>query len=274
MCIREFKAVTGKCNTCATLSNLRREMRDNGSRQYMTLLHLLHRSAYMGERMAYAQRCNLACQQPKFYLSLISDGMAQQHCLLPWLGNVAQFKCGLPQHMQGVLMHGRALTMFRTFHNIRNGANLQIHTFLLSMEQIAAKEGGLPDTIYHQVDGASENVAKTMIMICELLIIRGLTKKVVLTRLLVGHTHADIDAVFGRLWKQICTNFAHTHHAYAAKIRDSLSTANYDAAVCDLFVVPDYDEVFADHIDPAFSNYCTQRGVLSVAVHIPGGWCV
>lgn len=75
--IREFKAVTGKCDTCAQLSCLRREKRDNASRAYLTYLHHIHRTAYMGERMAYAERRALAVQMKRQYLSLISDGMAQ-----------------------------------------------------------------------------------------------------------------------------------------------------------------------------------------------------
>lgn len=63
--------------------------------------------------------------------------------------------------------------------------------------------GKLPDVVFYQVDGGSENVAKVVFVICELLIIRKLTKKVVLTRLLVGHTHLDIDGVFGKLWTSL-----------------------------------------------------------------------
>lgn len=60
--------------------------------------------------------------------------------------------------------------------------------------------GRLPDVVYYQVDGGSENVAKVVFVICELLIIRRLTRKVVLTRLMVGHTHLDADGIFGVLW--------------------------------------------------------------------------
>jgi hypothetical protein len=75
------------------------------------------------------------------YLSIVTDGMAQQHCLLPWLANLSQFPKYLPQHLQGVMIHGRLLRMFRTFHNIKNGANLQIHTLLLLLEEIYSISG-------------------------------------------------------------------------------------------------------------------------------------
>jgi hypothetical protein len=145
--IREFKAVTGKCQPCALLSIARRKNRSNDLRDYVTRLHCLHRTAYMGERMEYAKRIMQASQARKGvsgFLSIHSDGMAQHHTKLPWLGNMHQHPNTLPQHIQGVLMHSRGQFLFRTFHNISNGVNLQIHTFLLTLEAIKAKEGGLP----------------------------------------------------------------------------------------------------------------------------------
>ena len=60
--------------------------------------------------------------------------------------------------------------------------------------------GRLPPTIFYQVDGGSENISKTVLYMCELLIVKRITKKIVLSRLMVGHTHCDIDGVFGRIW--------------------------------------------------------------------------
>ena len=96
------------------------------------------------------------------------------------------------------------MTLYRTFNNIYNGANLSIHTWLKNLEAVYDSEGGrLPDTIYAQIDGGVENANVTMKGICELLVSRRLTRKVVLTRLPVGHTHEDIDSVFGKIWKYL-----------------------------------------------------------------------
>lgn len=75
--IREFKAVSGKCQCCANLSTLRRTFKSQRDREYVTMMHALHRSTYMGERITYAARRNDAIMQKGSYLSLISDGMAQ-----------------------------------------------------------------------------------------------------------------------------------------------------------------------------------------------------
>lgn len=65
MKIREFKAVTGKCQCCADLSTLRRTHKSQMDREYVTTMHALHRSAYMGERAAYAERRHKAIMQKR-----------------------------------------------------------------------------------------------------------------------------------------------------------------------------------------------------------------
>ena len=77
---------------------------------------------------------------------------------------------------------------------------------------------GLPDTIYHQVDGGSENTAKTSLALCEFLVAKRLTRKVVLSRLPVGHTHEDIDSSFGLIWRRLMATKALTPMKYANEI--------------------------------------------------------
>jgi hypothetical protein len=68
----------------------------------------------------------------------------------------------------------------------------------------------LPDTLYHQIDGGSENVNKTTLAICELMIATKMVRKIVLTRLPPGHTHEDIDARFGVLWRSMYSQHINT----------------------------------------------------------------
>lgn len=138
--IREFKAVTGKCHTCATLGIARKTHRDRMSREHIKLMHELHRSAFMNERISYYIRRDQAKNQPRRYLSIITDGMAQSHCLLPWMGNIDQSD-NLPQHLQGVYAHGRFLQFYRTYHNVLKGANQHIHALLLALEKVEREEG-------------------------------------------------------------------------------------------------------------------------------------
>jgi hypothetical protein len=98
----------------------------------------------------------------------------------------------------------------------------------------------LPDIIYIQIDGGSENTAKAVLWICELIISKRLCKKIILTRLMVGHTHCDIDAVFGRLWKHVRNRAVLSPMDYARVIEECLTTSTVPAKVKDIFIVPDY----------------------------------
>jgi hypothetical protein len=82
--IRKTKNVAGKCNTCATLGGLRATMKSVGQREEIRALCFAHRTMYMGERDAYYKRRSEAIRNPDKYISLITDGMAQCHCQLPW----------------------------------------------------------------------------------------------------------------------------------------------------------------------------------------------
>ena len=252
--IREFKAVSGKCETCMKLSKLRRTFHDDKRREYITMMHALHRSAYMSERMTYSFRRDRAIAEPSKYLSLISDGMAQNHCQLPYLGNQDNWSEYFPQHLQGVLLHGRHMRMYRTFHTVNNCSSLQLHTFLLALEEVKTDEGRLPDTIYYQIDGGSENTAKCVIAMCELLVARRLTKKIVLTRLLVGHTHEDIDSKFGVLWRHIRKKHVHTPQEYSSHIEAALSLPKLQCKAIDIFAIPDYKTLIDKHTDPVFEG--------------------
>lgn len=57
-------------------------------------------------------------------------------------------------------------------------------------------DDGIPDVFYYQVDGGNDNTATHVIGLAALVVAKGLTKKLVISRLKVGHTHEDIDSKF------------------------------------------------------------------------------
>jgi hypothetical protein len=258
--IREFKAVTGKCHTCAVLGIARKTHRDRMSREHIKLMHYLHRSAFMNERVSYYLKREQGKSQPKKYLSIITDGMAQSHCLLPWMGNVDQSD-NLPQHFQGVYAHGRFLQFYRTFHNVLKGANQHIHALLMALERVEREEGRIPDTIYFQIDGGAENISKTVLAMCELLVARGITKKIVLSRLMVGHTHEDIDGKFALIWRRIRSAYCLTMSEYKDEVEKATTTQDgIKSEVIDLFAVIDFDAYLRPAIDAGFGRYAKRIG--------------
>jgi len=253
--VREWIALSGHCSTCAALSEGRKTHKSREDRAQLRMLHELHRSGYMNERLHYYTRRGQALSSPSKYLSLITDGMMQQHCLLPWYGNVNQFGENLPQHLQGVLAHGRFMNIYRSYHNVFGGANRQIHTLLLALQQVLDTEGNIPDTVYIQVDGGSENSAKVMVGLCELLIAQGVCSKIVLSRLMVGHTHEDIDARFALIWRRIRAAFVLTMGQYEKAVKQSQKHSGLACDVVDMFVIPNYTKYISECMDSNFGRY-------------------
>ena len=66
----------------------------------------------MGERDAYNDRINAAAKCPNS-VSIISDGMQQAHCTVPYTGNRTNIDFSLKQHIQGVLVHNKCFHVFR-----------------------------------------------------------------------------------------------------------------------------------------------------------------
>lgn len=53
----------------------------------MKVLHSYHRNMYMSEREQYYNRRKEAKDNPDTIMSIITDGFAQSHCMLPWIAN-------------------------------------------------------------------------------------------------------------------------------------------------------------------------------------------
>ena len=162
--------------------------------------------------------------------------------------------CIRDRHIQGVISHGRSIQIYRTFHNLKNNANLAVHCLLSSLEELKLAEGRIPDVLFYQVDGGTENTGNVVFGISELIISRGLAKRVVITRLPVGHTHEDIDSKFAVIWKRVRNCFVLSPEKYATAIEQALTTATTKCTVHDIFIVPNYTAYIVPFMDSAFSR--------------------
>lgn len=81
---------------------------------------------------------------------------------------------------------------------------------------------------------------------CELLVVKRMVKTIYYSRLPTGHTHEDIDAIFGVIWQWFKANIVHTPSQFkkelkkAFKENESIHLQNLE--VEDIFVVPDYQK--------------------------------
>lgn len=194
---RIFKQVNLKCSICADLTEQRQQTRDHELRKELTLLAGFHRMTFMGERRIYYDKRLQAQRYPDEYFSTIGDGMAQSHCSLPYRANLSPCADTMDCHMQGIINHGRnSFTIYRSFANVIHGTNMAIHSWLCELDKEFRLKGRLPDCLYHQIDGGPENANNEHIWLAELLIQRGLTRKIVLSRLIKGHTHEVCHFVY------------------------------------------------------------------------------
>lgn len=137
----------------------------------------------------------------------------------------------------------------------------------MQLEDRIKRFGYLPDTIFYQVDGGSENANIWTLAICEFLIAKRLTKRIYLTRLLVGHTHEDIDGKFGHLWYYIRLLFVltmqvtffilfycrlkrfYSFQMYERILRNVFGKGKIGFDVKNIFIVPNYKEMLKCHVD-------------------------
>jgi len=257
--VRKYKSSCGHCNLCTLLGEARRKFRDKTGRQEVTNLFAIHRMSTMGERRTYYDRRMEASMNSHLFLSTIADGMQQNHCTLPWFGNTKNPNCHIKQHLQGVLMHGHNMTVYRTFANVGGGANLAVHTWLLSLESYSRLHNGrLPSILYHQIDGGSENCNAAFLGVCNLLVACGLVDKVVLTRLPVGHTHEDIDGLFALIWRKLRDEFILTPSEFVKLIQISLRK-KVVVTVVDLMVIPNYNKIMGGCVDPDLARWAKEE---------------
>jgi hypothetical protein len=111
--------------------------------------------------------------------------------------------------------------------------------------------GSIPPHLFIQIDGGSENANKTLVTLCELLVARRVVaQSITLTRLVVGHTHEDVDAMFAKIWKRCRLSFCVTPQAYEAQIKLAFAGK---CEVEDIMVVPNYVEKLAPYRDHQFT---------------------
>ena len=143
----------------------------------------------------------------KINLNLFKDklGMSQDHCAIPYYGGNDTSSVVVKQKITGAKQHGISKSFYRTFPHIPSGCNLAIEVVMNEIEQrmdlSIYHDLCFPRYLFIQIDGGSENTAKEFYAFCEYLVKENIFDKVEVSRLPVGHTHEDIDAMFGVIWK-------------------------------------------------------------------------
>jgi hypothetical protein len=261
--INKVKRVCGKCWTCAYINELRQDKSNKQLMQAAKKLFIAHRnSMYMPERMEYRRRILHALNNPDSVMSMIVDAASGQHSAIPHYGSDQTFHGGLQQHVNGVLVHGVGCTLYRQAPTVPKCGSATVYILLKELEKWWINHGErFPEVLYIQIDGGGDNANRTMLAFCEYVVGKRMCKKVIITRLPVGHTHEDIDAVFGNLanwfWKD--AGQVLTPQEYKTKVEAKFgvdSNSPLKISVEDIFIIPNYKEFFSRTQDKKWEHMC------------------
>jgi hypothetical protein len=111
----------------------------------------------------------------------------------------------LKQKIFGAKQHGFSRTLYRSYPFTEGGANLSCEVLLREIERrqqhCIEHKTVMPRKLLIQIDGGPDMTAKSLYGLCEYLVRKDVFDQIDIARLPVGHTHEDIDAMFGVLWR-------------------------------------------------------------------------
>ena len=204
--ILRYCQVSGKCFTCHAIYERLEVFGSERDLEAIRYLCGVHKLFIEKQRLAYMMRRQRAQEHPELFMSVIIDGMSQDHCILPYYAGKAQSsKTVLKQKISGAKQHGFFKTFYRTTPITDTGSNLACEVLMLEIEQrmdyCIANDLAFPKHLSIQIDGGPENTSKVFYALCEHLVRIGVFDQIEVSRLPVGHTHEDIDALFGVIWR-------------------------------------------------------------------------
>jgi hypothetical protein len=103
----------------------------------------------------------------------------------------------LAMKVQGTIMHGFFKLACLVGASVPRGADLTCTVLMVALALVATSGVGLPRHLHWQMDGGSENWNKVVFGFCAYLVSIDVFETIELCRLPMGHTHEDIDAMFG-----------------------------------------------------------------------------
>ena len=220
-----------------------------------------HRNWVYSEKHSYYARRSAARDDPDAILSLIIDGADQIKYHLPHFGRIDHDSAGmrLPCLLTGCISHGGPTYCYLGMGNLKQGTNLTIEVMFQVLMDLIRSKGRVPPICYLQLDNTAKQCkSKFMVGWCGYLVGCGAFEKIILSFLPVGHTHEDIDGLFGNISEKLSGRDAVSREAMKQLIATSCQTQSLDENGNRMaLVVVNLDHIanFSGYIEPYLVRY-------------------
>ena len=262
---RRLTGTLGKCSVCQEYKTALKGCRKNDRRrEEIWLKYRGHLILQALERRSYYDRRLLAIKYPDEFLSCIVDGSTQRyhncpmlddHTVLSNVGDFAQIK----QSLTCVHFHGRETFLFPRVPYHDKGSNWTIQCVSSALENLAKSDPDkkLPKTLFLQLDNCSgDNKNKYVFGYFSSLVSNGTFNTVVLSFLVVGHTHEDVDQLFSTIGAHLQKYGSLTLSDFDKILVEALNGKLKDRVkVIRLRATGDYKTWVEGCIDPAFQGH-------------------
>ena len=265
-----------RCSTCTRLGDMLKAMRGTDMTRLAEIEAEFRGHIFLQqfERKAYAYKQMLAASEPHLYLSCIIDSSTQFCYQCPYVRD--NFKGlaptnNLPQSLTAVYYHGkgRGTHIYPSSSYVFGGSNWTIQCLMKSLVSEAAnakaKNSALPRTWFVQMDNAvGDNKNKFVFGFFSTMVVKGIFDTIVVSFLLVGHTHEDIDQLFSQLAAHLKSIGVHLSLEELDELLRSLHAEldrqnQKDITVTRLRATGDYKEFMGPFIPKEISGHTRPR---------------
>jgi len=248
------------CNTCASARAQLRNVLDAVDLRIVRRKRTMHLLRQKLERKFYeARKFNGRVLNPNFCLSMIADCMEYKKCgVVRRKGRQSKDtdQMVLPQSLQTVLVHGRGVFNFSSHPHVNGGGgvNYTLECLMRTLHYLKADDSN-PNwrVLYLQLDNCSgSNKNKYMLAWAQALVDTGVFDEVVLSFLMVGHTHEDIDQIFSVISKGLKKRDVVTPEDFEQVVRTTLTVAGHKYVHFELL---DYQHDYKVWLTPKVSKH-------------------
>ena len=228
----------------------------------------VHVQEVRAEKSLYYDNRERARDEPKEFMSVIIDGADCSKHELPHFAEASKASCdstNIKMHVYGALIHGYRCIISTMPDHEAQGHNVTIQMLWLCINTYYREKKYLPKVLLLQLDNTTkQNKGQYLFGFLSLLVERGVFKKVLLSFLPVGHTHEDIDQLFGRLSIYLRAFNAYTRAGLGVAAKKSFTFENEEPTVVHwdtIANVSDWIEPYmaTENGDPSTKEVCRYR---------------